>query len=232
MDVEIFAMLRKKPTTVPKEAPKGFENSMLRKIYKEGWYVVFQARDKNDGDYRKTCFLLPDKHLYTTSYVEFMLDLVSKYRGNSEGDKKCFSDMIRWYVQVRKALLSIMSKVFEVQSESRIDVCLLQLMQRGRLLGRNSHAISKDLEKGKLGVKEEKLVAEMELIINKLGEEEKKIYGKMIQEKVMIFAEQVSEKKNLKRIKFEEKKEMNSGKKMKIRNRKKFEGIWIDKEKS
>lgn len=45
MDVEIVDVLRRKPSAVPKEASEGFEKLKLGKIYKEGWYVVFQARE-------------------------------------------------------------------------------------------------------------------------------------------------------------------------------------------
>ncbi|CAI9288599.1 unnamed protein product [Lactuca saligna] len=71
MDVEIVVVLRRKPFAVPKEAPKGFEKLKLGKIHKEGWHVVFQAREWNDVDLHKACFFLPDKHLYTTSCLEF-----------------------------------------------------------------------------------------------------------------------------------------------------------------
>nr|KAJ0213922.1 hypothetical protein LSAT_V11C400190050 [Lactuca sativa] len=73
MDVEIVVVLRRKPSVLPKEAPKGFEKLKLSKIYKEGWYVVFQARERNDADFHKACFFPPNKHLYTTScLVDFI----------------------------------------------------------------------------------------------------------------------------------------------------------------
>ncbi|CAI9264999.1 unnamed protein product [Lactuca saligna] len=76
MVVEIVVVLRKKTSVVLKEDEEGFERLKLDKIYKEGWYVVFQAREQNDAEFQKSCFLLPDKHLYTTSSLEFILDLV------------------------------------------------------------------------------------------------------------------------------------------------------------
>lgn len=45
MDVEIVVVLRKKPSTIPKEATKDFEKLKLGKIYKEGWFVVYQSRE-------------------------------------------------------------------------------------------------------------------------------------------------------------------------------------------
>ncbi|CAI9279831.1 unnamed protein product [Lactuca saligna] len=45
MDVDIAKVLRKKPSVVPKEAPKDFEKLKPRKIYKDGWFVMYQARE-------------------------------------------------------------------------------------------------------------------------------------------------------------------------------------------
>ncbi|CAI9288709.1 unnamed protein product [Lactuca saligna] len=115
MDVEITAVLRKKPSAVPKEYPKDLEKIKLGKIYKEGWYMVFQSREQNDSDYHKACFFLDDKHMYSTSCIEHVLSMTYKFRGNSARDNKCFLDMICWYIQVRKALLNIILKVFKVQ---------------------------------------------------------------------------------------------------------------------
>ncbi|CAI9287051.1 unnamed protein product [Lactuca saligna] len=46
MDVEIATVLRQKPSVVPKEAPKDFQKLKPGKIYKEGWFVVYTARDR------------------------------------------------------------------------------------------------------------------------------------------------------------------------------------------
>ncbi|CAI9267849.1 unnamed protein product [Lactuca saligna] len=43
MDVEIVGLLRRKLSVLPKEALEGFDKLKSGKIYKEGWYVVFQA---------------------------------------------------------------------------------------------------------------------------------------------------------------------------------------------
>ncbi|CAI9262775.1 unnamed protein product [Lactuca saligna] len=90
MDVEIAVVLQRKPSDVPKEAPEGFEKLKLGKIYKESWYVVFQVSEQNDVDFHKACFFLPDKHIYTTYCLEFILDLVNKFKGNSVGEKNAY----------------------------------------------------------------------------------------------------------------------------------------------
>lgn len=115
MDVEIVVVLRKKPSTIPKEAPKDFEKLKPEKIYKEGWFVVYQSSERTGADFHKFCFFLSDKHLNTTSLIEFILDLLTKFKGNSKEDLKCFSDMILWYIRIRKLLVSFFSKIYEVQ---------------------------------------------------------------------------------------------------------------------
>ena len=70
MNVEVAALLRKKPSAVLKESPKDFENLKLGKIYSKEWYVVYQAREWTGADFRKACFFLSDKNLYTTGFSE------------------------------------------------------------------------------------------------------------------------------------------------------------------
>ncbi|CAI9289765.1 unnamed protein product [Lactuca saligna] len=62
MDLEIEVVLRKKPSVVPKESPKGFEKLKPGNFYKDSWYVVFEDKERNEADYRKTCFFFLDKH--------------------------------------------------------------------------------------------------------------------------------------------------------------------------
>ncbi|CAI9281330.1 unnamed protein product [Lactuca saligna] len=119
MDVEIDVVLRRKPTVLLKEVLEDFEKLKLGKIQKEGQYVEFQMRERNDAYFHKACFFLADKHLLTTSFLEYVLYMVNNYRGNNKGDKKCFSDMILWYIQVHKVLLGVIPKVFEVQKRTR-----------------------------------------------------------------------------------------------------------------
>ncbi|CAI9277065.1 unnamed protein product [Lactuca saligna] len=90
MDVEITVVLRRKPFVQPKEASNGFEKLKLGKVYNEGWYVVFQARERNDAGFHKVCIILLDKHLYTTTFLEYILEMVHNFKGNSQGDKKMF----------------------------------------------------------------------------------------------------------------------------------------------
>ena len=95
MDVEIDVVLRRKPSILPNDNPDGFDKMKLGKIHKNGWCVAFQLEERNDADFQKFCFFLDDKHLYTTLCLEYVLDLVNRYKGNIKCDKKCFSDMIQ-----------------------------------------------------------------------------------------------------------------------------------------
>ena len=45
MDVEIVAVLRKKPNVLPKEAPNDINKMSPGKIEKDNWSVAFKQRD-------------------------------------------------------------------------------------------------------------------------------------------------------------------------------------------
>ncbi|CAI9273082.1 unnamed protein product [Lactuca saligna] len=113
MDVDITTVLKRKPTTIPKEAPKDFEKLKPGKIYKEGWFVVYQLRERIKADFRKSYFYLEDTHLYNIAYLEFILDVITKFKGNNKDGVKCFSKMLL-FIQVRKMLLSFIPKIYEV----------------------------------------------------------------------------------------------------------------------
>ena len=117
MDVELAVVLRKKPYVVREESPKDFEKLKLGKIYCKEWYVVYQGWERNGADFHRECFFLSDKYLYTTSFLEYILDLVKKFKGNSKDDLKCFTDMILWYMKIRQTIFGIIPKVYEVQKQ-------------------------------------------------------------------------------------------------------------------
>ncbi|CAI9297973.1 unnamed protein product [Lactuca saligna] len=76
---------------------------------------IVVSRERTGADFCKSCFFLPDKHMYTTSFLEFILDLVTKFKGNSKQDLKCFSDMVLWHIRIHNLLLSFILKIYEVQ---------------------------------------------------------------------------------------------------------------------
>ncbi|CAI9280619.1 unnamed protein product [Lactuca saligna] len=89
MDVDIAIVLSKNPIVVPKEALKDFEIVKPGKIYNDGWFMVYQSRERTGADFHKSCFFHDDKHLYTSSCLEFILDLITKCKGNHKDDIKC-----------------------------------------------------------------------------------------------------------------------------------------------
>ncbi|CAI9274997.1 unnamed protein product [Lactuca saligna] len=115
MDVDIATILSMKPSVVPKEASNNFEKLKPGKIYKEGWFVVYMSRDRPRAESQKLYFHVENKHLYTNTCLGFILELVTKFKGNHKDDLKCFSDMITWYIHVRKLLLSFIPKIYEVK---------------------------------------------------------------------------------------------------------------------
>ena len=115
MDVEVAAVLRKNPSVVLKESPKELQKLKLGKVYRKEWDVVYQARERTGADYHRGCFFLSGKHLFTTNFLEHILDLVKRFKGTNKDDVKCFTDMILWYMKARQTIFGIIHKVYEVQ---------------------------------------------------------------------------------------------------------------------
>ena len=113
MDVEIVAVLRKKPIVQPKEAPNDISKMKLGKIRKDNWSVGFQLRE---GEKVQMClFFLSDKHIYSTSCLNYILGITEQCKANDTADKKCFTDMIKWYILICNTLLGLMPEIFKVQ---------------------------------------------------------------------------------------------------------------------
>ncbi|CAI9282410.1 unnamed protein product [Lactuca saligna] len=73
-DVDIATLLKNNSTVVPMEALKDIEKLKPGKIYKEGWFIVYQTREQIGDDFCKSYFYLEDKHLYNIACLEFILD--------------------------------------------------------------------------------------------------------------------------------------------------------------
>lgn len=56
------------------------------------WY--FKLENKVNADFQKSCFRLTNKHLYSTSYLEFILDRVTKFKGNN---KEIWNASLTWF---------------------------------------------------------------------------------------------------------------------------------------
>lgn len=125
MDVEIIVLLRKKPVIQPKEDPKDLSKMKLGKIWKDNLSVSFQRRE--GVKVQKCSFSLPDKHLYSTSCLNYILEMIEACKANDASDKKCFSDLIKWYIVVRNILLGLILKLFKVQKRQQIMKNLLSI---------------------------------------------------------------------------------------------------------
>ncbi|CAI9262130.1 unnamed protein product [Lactuca saligna] len=119
MDVEIAAVLRKKPIVLPKGALENFDKMKLDIIRKDGWCMAFQIREKSDVEFHRVCFSLADKHLYSTSCLKYNMELMNQCKANNSRDKKCFLNMINGYIHVCKTLRGIMLKLFVVKKRQQ-----------------------------------------------------------------------------------------------------------------
>ena len=66
------------------------------------------------GECQNCMFALVDKHLFSTSFLEHILEIIQRCNQNSAADKKMFTDMLRWYIQFRQTLLAIIPRLFKV----------------------------------------------------------------------------------------------------------------------
>ncbi|CAI9304447.1 unnamed protein product [Lactuca saligna] len=95
MDVDITTVLRRKPNVLPKESPKDIKKMKLEMIEKENWSVMFQQSAKDDSNVQKCFFSHPDKYIYSTSCLNYILGLIWQCKVNDAANEKCFSDMVR-----------------------------------------------------------------------------------------------------------------------------------------
>ncbi|CAI9282163.1 unnamed protein product [Lactuca saligna] len=78
MYVEIATVLRKKPTVLPKEPLKDLDKMKLGRIRKDDWSMAFQIQENFDDNFHRVFFFLPDKHLYSTPCLEYILEFSAK----------------------------------------------------------------------------------------------------------------------------------------------------------
>ena len=59
-------------------------------------------------------FALVDKHLFSTTCLEHILEIIQRCDQNNAANEKLFVDMLRWYILFRQTLLAIIPKLFKV----------------------------------------------------------------------------------------------------------------------
>ncbi|KAI3690682.1 hypothetical protein L2E82_48885 [Cichorium intybus] len=111
LDVEAAAVLDSIPECSPKKAPSDLKKRRLGIIRSDDWNVAYPTKEGNESV--KRIFFLRDKHLYRTPVLKKILDLINKTKVNSENDKRCFNDMLTWYIDFRKRILLLVPKVFK-----------------------------------------------------------------------------------------------------------------------
>lgn len=99
----------------PKETTNDVSKMKLGRIQKDNWSMAFQQSSRDGTNVQNCLFSLPDKHLYSTSCLNYILGITNKCKANDDVDKEGFADMIKWYIQVRKTLLGLMPKILKVQ---------------------------------------------------------------------------------------------------------------------
>ena len=115
MDQEIASVLKKKPTILPVGSASDVNKMKMGKIDPVLNSVMFT---KQDG--KKCMFSLTDKHLFTTSCLEYVLGIIHRCKKNSESDNKYFTNMIIWYIHFRQVLLAVIPNLFKVVKRAAI----------------------------------------------------------------------------------------------------------------
>ncbi|KAL7587931.1 hypothetical protein Lser_V15G41169 [Lactuca serriola] len=115
MDQEVANFLRKKPTVKPTAKPGDVNKMTLGQIDSTHLTVMFTSFKGENF-----LFALVDKHLFSTDYLEHIINIIHRCKANSESDKKNFKDMLKWYITFRQTLLAIIPGVFKTVTKSVI----------------------------------------------------------------------------------------------------------------
>jgi len=118
LDVEIASLLNSQPLVKPEKDPSGVARMKLGVINKKHWSVVYKKQVGNKVS--KSMFYLKDKHLYSKETLETLISLTNACKDNSDNDKKCFTDMLKWYLIFRKTLINVISQVFVVSGQQPV----------------------------------------------------------------------------------------------------------------
>ena len=115
MDREIASALRNKPTIKPIGKASDI-NVMMKGNIDPQFHTILFTR----GEGQKCMFLLADKHLLSTPFLEHILEIIYRCDQNNDADRKLFSDMLRWYINFRQTLLSLIPKLFKIVKKTTI----------------------------------------------------------------------------------------------------------------
>ena len=116
-DIEIASVLKSKPTTPLTGKMKDINMMPMGKIEKENWIVMFHRG--SGASLQKCLFALPDKHLFSTVFLELILDIICQCKLNDDVAKNIYFDMIRWYTAFLMHLLSVIPKLFKTTKKTQ-----------------------------------------------------------------------------------------------------------------
>lgn len=119
LDTEIASVLTRKPIVPPQGSASDINKMTMGKIEIDNWTMMFNRGSEACGDFRKFLFALPYKHLFSTTCLNYVPNIMSHCTLNDATAKKSFSDMIRWYITFHSTLLSIMPKLFKTTKKTR-----------------------------------------------------------------------------------------------------------------
>ena len=113
LDVEIASILQVRTSQLAPDHPTELSNLKIGLIRKENWSVAFRKKKGNTNTATTHIFYLADKHYYRTVELNRLLELIENTKANSQEDRTCFSNMIKWYEVFRKALIKIIPYVYK-----------------------------------------------------------------------------------------------------------------------
>ena len=87
--------MKRKPTVNPIEKTSDMSEISLGKIDTAHLTMIFQRGTDVPGVFQKCLFSLPDKHLFSTSCLEHVLEIINNCPLNDEAAKRNFNDMLR-----------------------------------------------------------------------------------------------------------------------------------------
>ena len=120
LDIEIANVLNRKPTVNQIGKASDMSEMCMGKIDTDHWTVMFQRGTGAPGAFQKCLFALPEKHLFSTSYIDHILEIINKCSLNDTTAKKNYNDMIQWYIAFRSSLLAVIPKLFNTIKKTQL----------------------------------------------------------------------------------------------------------------
>ena len=118
IDVDNIVVLKRKPILKPFLPPDNLGIFNVGFIERDRWGVIYKT--KEDEILKNYMLFLRDKHMYSIDSLNRTLRRVEAYKSNSVADMKCISDMLNWWIVVRRTLLKTIPKVFEVAEKEKV----------------------------------------------------------------------------------------------------------------